>query len=65
MNDETYHYTEDDVEKMLHFLSTNLPKYATPENAIKTLVYLHNQMKSFEDLSPSEVETFLQDLEEA
>lgn len=41
--DDEYQYTKDDVEKMLHFLSTNFPNLATPENAVKALVYMREK----------------------
>lgn len=63
MNDE-YQYTKEDVETALHFLSTNFPKWATPENAVKVLVYLHDKTKTIEELSETELESLLKDLEE-
>ena len=61
---EEYHYTKEDVAKMLHFLSLHFPELATPENAIKVLVYLHEQYKSIEDVTAEELENILSDLEE-
>lgn len=63
MNEDAYQYTETDVELALRFLRTNFPTYATPENAIKVLVYTHDQTKSIEDISVDEVEELLSDLE--
>lgn len=63
MNEE-YKYTKEDVEAALHFLSTNFPKLATPENAVKTLVYLYERTIAIEDLSGDELESLLQNLGE-
>lgn len=63
MDDEVYQYTEEDVEKALHFLSTNLQKYATPENAIKVLVYMHKHAENLETLSLEEIDAELSNLE--
>ncbi len=60
MNNDAYQYTEEDVEKTLHFLSTNFPKIATPENAIKVLVYMREQTRSIEELSPEELDVVMQ-----
>ena len=64
MDDTEYTYTQEDVEAMLHFLSLNVPSYATPENAVKVLVYMYEQAKNAEEISPEEVEKILRDLEE-
>jgi hypothetical protein len=61
MNNDAYQYTERDVEKTLHFLSTNYPKIATPENAIKVLVYMRDQTRSIEELSHEELNAILYD----
>jgi len=61
---EEYQYNKDDVETALHFLSTNFPKLATPENAVKVLVYLHDKTIEIEDLSGDELESLLKNLEE-
>lgn len=63
MNEE-YKYTKEDVEAALHFLSTNFPNLATPENAVKTLVYLHEKTIAIEELSGDELESLLKNLEE-
>jgi hypothetical protein len=63
MNEE-YQYNKEDVETALHFLSTNFPKLATPENAVKVLVYMHKNTISIENISDNEIELLLQDLEE-
>ena len=64
MNDSNYQYSKEDVEIALRFLRLNLPKYATPENAIKVLMYSREQQKALESLSSDEIEKTLQDLEE-
>lgn len=64
MDDTEYKYTEEDVEAALRFLRLHLPTYATPENAIKVLVYMRDYTRSLEELSSEEIENVLQDLEE-
>ena len=64
MNDSNYQYNEEDVEIALRFLRLHLPKYATPENAIKVLMYSREQQKALESISSDEIEKTLQDLEE-
>ena len=64
MDDTNYQYNEEDVEIALRFLRLHLPKYATPENAIKVLMYSREQQKALESLSSDEIEKTLQDLEE-
>lgn len=59
-----YKYTEADVEVVLHFLATNFPKVATPENAVKVLVYMNEQTKELESMSPEEFERLLEGLQE-
>lgn len=63
MNEE-YKYKKEDVEKVLNFLSTNFPEKATPEYAVKVLVYLRKKTLAIEDLGGDELEVSLQDLEE-
>lgn len=63
MEDDKYQYTEEDVEVALRFLRLQLPAYATPENAVKVLVYCHEQMISLEDFSAKSAEKVLLDLE--
>lgn len=63
MDDSNYKYTEADVEVALRFLRLSLPKYATPENAIKVLVYSREHLKKVEETNPEEIEKILQDLE--
>jgi hypothetical protein len=63
MSDSEYHFKEEDVETALKFLRLHLPKYATPENAIKVLVYMHNKVKPLDKLSSEDVEVVLQDFE--
>jgi hypothetical protein len=62
MNEE-YEYKKEDVEAVLHFLSANFPKKATPENAIKVLVYMHDHMITTESISSDAIEDMLKDLE--
>lgn len=62
MNDEDFQYTESDVEVALHFLSTQTPQHATPENAVKLLVYIHEKTKGIEDTSIEELEALFEDL---
>lgn len=50
MNDDQYQYTEADVEATLKLLRLHYPKFATPENAVKVLVYIHDETKSIEDM---------------
>lgn len=64
MEDDNYHYTEEDAEVALRFLRLHLPKYATPENAINVLIYCREKAKAIEELSSNEVEDFLVDFEE-
>lgn len=64
MRNEDFQYTESDVETALHFLSVHTPQFATPENAVKLLVYIHEQTKEIEDTSPEELEDLFQNLEE-
>ena len=64
MDDTNYQYNEEDVEIALRFLRLHLPKYATPENAIKVLIYSREQQKALESLSSDEAEKALKDLEE-
>lgn len=63
MDDTEYKYTEEDVVIALRFLRLHLPTYATPENAIKVLVYVREHMRNLEELSPEEIEKTLQNLE--
>lgn len=63
MNEENYKYTEEDVEGALRFLRLHVPEFATPENAIKLLVYMREQSKKIEDISDDEIEKVLEDLE--
>lgn len=60
---DDYEYTEQDVEEALHFLTLHAPKFATPENAVKVLMYLHEQTKELESTTPAELEELLNDLE--
>ncbi|NCU38476.1 hypothetical protein EOL96_05485 [Candidatus Saccharibacteria bacterium] len=62
--DDEYQYTKEDVEKMLHFLSAYFPKLATPENAVKALVYLRDKTIAIEKASDDELKALLQDLED-
>lgn len=64
MDDEAYTYTQEDVEKMLRMLRLNVPKFATPENAVKVLVYMREHTRKIEETSPEELEEILRDLEE-
>ena len=64
MNDSNYQYNKEHVEIALRFLRLHLPKYPTPENAIKVLMYSREQQKALESLSSDEIEKTLQDLEE-
>lgn len=61
--DDEYQYTKDDVEKMLHFLSTNFPNLATPENAVKALVYMREKTITIENASSDELNALIQDIE--
>lgn len=63
MDDSNYQYSKEDVEIALRFLRLHLPKYATPENAIKVLMFSREQQKALESLSSDEIEKTLQDLE--
>lgn len=65
MNDDQYQYTEADVEATLKLLRLHYPKFATPENAVKVLVYIHDETKSIEDISDEEIEKLLENLEES
>ena len=64
MDDTEYKYTEEDVEATLRFLRLNFPSYATPENAIKVLVYTREHVVKLEELSAEEIQKTLQDLED-
>ena len=64
MDDTNYQYNEEDVEIALRFLRLHLPRYATPENAIKVLMYCREQQKALESISSDEAEKALKDLEE-
>lgn len=64
MDNADYKYTEEDVEATLRFLRLNFPTYATPENAIKALVYTREHTVKLEELSAEEIEKTLQDLED-
>ena len=64
MDNADYKYTEDDARAALRFLRLNFPSYATPENAIKVLVYTREHTVKLEDLSAEEIEKTLQDLED-
>ena len=64
MNDSNYQYSKEDVEIALRFLRLNLPKYATPENAIKVLMYSREHQKTLEEISADEIEKTLKDLED-
>lgn len=64
MDKTDYKYTEEDVEAALRFLRLNFPSYATPENAIKVLVYTREHTVKLEELSTEDVEKTLQDLED-
>lgn len=64
MDNTEYTYTEEDVAAVLRFLRLNFPAYATPENAIKVLVYTREHTVKLEELSSEEIEKTLQDLED-
>ena len=64
MDNTDYQYNEEDVEIALRFLRLHLPKFATPENAIKVLMFSREQQKALESISSDEIEKTLQDLEE-
>ena len=64
MDNADYKYTEEDVEAALRFLRLNFPSYATPENAIKVLVYTRERTVKLEELSSEEIEKTLQNLED-
>jgi len=64
MSDDEYKITEDDILIALRYLRLNLPKYATPENAIKLLDQMQGHYKSLEELHPEVVEEMLRDFEE-
>jgi len=64
MSDDEYKITKDDILIALRYLRLNLPKYATPENAIKLLDQMHGHYKSLEELHPDMIEKILKDLEE-
>ena len=64
MDDTNYQYSKEDVEIALRFLRLHLPRYATPENAIKVLMYCREKQKALESLSSDEAEKALKDLEE-
>jgi hypothetical protein len=63
MKDDNYQYKEEDVETALRFLRLHLPDYATPENAIKVLVFMRNKVRPLDKLSGEDVGAILQDLE--
>jgi len=64
MSEPEYQPTKDDILTMLHHLRLTLPKYATPENAIKLLNYQHIHYKALEELYPEEIEKILKDRED-
>ena len=64
MDNTDYQYNEEDVEIALRFLRLHLPKYATPENAIKVLMYSREHQKTLEEISADEIEKTLKDLED-
>jgi len=64
MDDTSYQYTKNDVEVMIRFLRLHYPKFATPENAIKVLVYMREQSRLIDDMSEKEFENVLKDLED-
>ena len=63
MATDNYEYTEKDVEVALHFLTLHASKFATPENAVKVLTYVHEQTKELESTTPGELEELLNELE--
>jgi hypothetical protein len=64
MAEDEYQISKDDILAMLRYLRINLPKYATPENAIKLLDQDHRYYKNLEKIDPKEIEKILTDLED-
>lgn len=64
MEDDNYQYTEEDVEIALRFLRINFPRYATPENAVRVLIFCKEKATNIENLSSEAVENYLLDKED-
>lgn len=63
MNEE-YEYKKEDVEKVLNLLSTSFPEKATPEYAVKVLVYMREKTLAIEDLGGEDFKSLIKDLAE-
>lgn len=61
MEDVNYQYTEKDVEEVLRFLRLHVPDYATPENAIKVLVYTREKSMHLSDIPHEEIDRVVLD----
>lgn len=63
MEDPEYQITKEDTLVMLKHLRHAAPEYATPENAIKLLVWQRTHYKALEELHPELIEEILKDFE--
>ncbi len=64
MDNSNYQYTKNDVEIMVRFLRLHFPKFATPENAIKVLMFMREESRLIDDMTEEEIENILKDLED-
>lgn len=64
MEDDNYQYTEEDVEIALRFLRIHCPRYATPENAVRVLIFCKEKATNIKNLSSEAVENYLLDKED-
>lgn len=63
-DDEQYHITDEDIEKVIDLLKLTNPKKATPEYARRILERLYQRYHVLEHIDPDAIEEIMKDLEE-
>lgn len=63
-DDEQYHITDEDIEKVLNLLKLINPEKATPEYARRILERLYLRYHALEHIDPDAIEEIMKDLEE-
>jgi hypothetical protein len=63
-DDEQYHITDEDIEKVLNLLKLTNPSKATPEYARRILERLYLRYHVLEHIDPDAIEDIMKDLEE-
>ena len=62
--DNQYHITDEDIEKVLDWLKLTNPRKATPEYARRILERLYVRYHVLEHIDPDAIEDIMKDLEE-